>query len=45
VCWGYWFPHRRGGGACEASKTVVYHTALRAGLSHAEAKALQEGQA
>lgn len=41
-CWcrGYWFPHRRGGGACEHSPRADYYTALRAGLSQAEAMAL-----
>jgi len=33
VCWcsGYWFPHRKGGGACEHSKTRDIHLALRHG--------------
>lgn len=31
MCWctGYWFPHRRGGGACEHSPTRDIHLALR----------------
>lgn len=33
VCWctGYWFPHRKGGGACEHSKTRDIHLAIRLG--------------
>lgn len=30
-CGGYWFPHRRGGGACDYSKTRDIHLALRTG--------------
>lgn len=29
TCAGYWFPHRRGGGACDHSKTRDLHLALR----------------
>ena len=28
-CGGYWFPHRKGGGACEHSKTCDIHRAKR----------------
>lgn len=31
VCTGYWFPHRRGGGACEHSRTCDLHRARRSG--------------
>jgi hypothetical protein len=34
MCGGYWFPHRRGGGACD------YHLALRAGCTVQEAMEL-----
>lgn len=34
---GYWFPHRKGGGACEHSPRVDYYAALRQGVSEAEA--------
>lgn len=32
MCWcsGYWFQHRKGGGACEHSKTRDIHLAARA---------------
>lgn len=32
-CWctGYWFPHRKGGGACEHSTSRPYHLAVRHG--------------
>ena len=30
-CEGYWFPHRRGGGACDHSKTRDIHRAIRGG--------------
>lgn len=38
-CWcgGYWFPHRKGGGACEHSPRADYYIALRYGASVAEA--------
>lgn len=29
TCAGYWFPHRRGGGACEESPTRDIHLAMR----------------
>lgn len=28
-CTGYWFPHRKGGGACEHSTSRRWHLALR----------------
>jgi hypothetical protein len=34
---GYWFPHRRGGGACEHSPRRNFYEALRAGLPESEA--------
>lgn len=37
-CGGYHFPHRRAGGACAHSKTLVYHLARRQGLSDADAR-------
>lgn len=37
-CGGYWFPHRKGGGACEHSPYKDYHHALRAGATVAEAQ-------
>lgn len=30
-CTGYWFPHRKGGGACEFSPTRNIHLARRRG--------------
>lgn len=38
-CWcgGYWFPHRKGGGACEHSPRADYYLALRYGATMAEA--------
>lgn len=36
-CIGYWFPHRKGGGACEFSVRADYYAAKRQGLSEAEA--------
>ena len=38
VCWCsmYWFPHRKGGGACEHSSRAHYYAATRAGLPEAE---------
>jgi len=36
-CMGYWFPHRRGGGACEHSPRRNFYEALRAGLPESEA--------
>lgn len=29
ACHGYWFPHRKGGGACDHSKTRDIHMAIR----------------
>lgn len=34
---GYWFPHRKGGGACEHSPRVDYYLALRADVPEGEA--------
>lgn len=34
-CGGYWFPHRKGSGACDHSKTRDYHRAARANASDA----------
>ena len=31
-CGGYWFPHRRGGGACDSSPTAALHLARRQGI-------------
>lgn len=31
VCIGYHFPHRRGGGACDHSRTRELHVAIRGG--------------
>lgn len=31
-CLGYWFPHRKGGGACDHSSRADYYHAVRAGL-------------
>lgn len=39
-CGGYWFPHRRGGGACSHSPRADYYLALRQGMSQAEAMQL-----
>lgn len=39
-CMGYWFPHRKGEGACEFSPRADYYAALRRGLSQAEAMQL-----
>lgn len=36
-CMGYWFPHRKGGGACEHSPRRKYYEMLRAGCTPAEA--------
>lgn len=38
-CFGYWFPHRRGGGACEHSSRRTFYEMLRAGVPEAEAMA------
>lgn len=42
VCWctGYWFPHRKGGGACEHSKTRDIHMAIRMGCQELLTEAL-----
>jgi hypothetical protein len=37
-CGGYWFPHRKGGGACDFGPRADYYRALRQGLSKAEAE-------
>lgn len=37
-CGGYWFPHRRGGGACEHSTRRDFYAVLRGGGSLAEAQ-------
>lgn len=39
-CSGYWFPHRRTGGACIYGPRSDYYHALRQGLDQAEAMAL-----
>lgn len=41
-CWcgGYWFPHRKGGGACHHSPRSDYYLALRAGVPEREAMQL-----
>jgi hypothetical protein len=39
-CDGYWFPHRRGGGACKHSPRSEFYRALRAGASREEAMLL-----
>lgn len=36
-CCGYWFPHRKGGGACDFSSRKDYYMALRGGATIAEA--------
>lgn len=36
-CIGYWFPHRRGGGACEHSTSRMYHLLRRHGETDPEA--------
>jgi len=40
LCAGYWFPHRKGGGACLHGARAEYHAALRNGASRQEAEAL-----
>lgn len=40
MCGGYWFPHRRGSGACDFSPYRDYHLALRQGVPLAEAMLL-----
>lgn len=39
-CGGYWFPHRKGGGACDHSSRADYYRALRAGLPLSECQQL-----
>lgn len=39
-CSGYWFPHRRTGGACEHGPRSEFYLALRQGVSESEALAL-----
>lgn len=39
-CHGYWFPHRRTGGACVHGARSDFYHALRAGLELSEAMAL-----
>lgn len=37
LCGGYWFPHRKVGGACDFSPRRDYFLALRSGIAEAEA--------
>jgi hypothetical protein len=39
-CSGYWFPHRKTGGACTHGPRSDFYNALRAGLPVSEAMAL-----
>lgn len=39
LCGGYWFPHRKGGGACDHSPRASYYLALRSGAMLSEAMA------
>lgn len=39
-CSGYWFPHRKTGGACEHGPRRDYYHALRSGYSREEAMQL-----
>lgn len=39
-CGGYWFPHRRGGGACYHSPVSDYYHAIRQGVPKEEAMQL-----
>ena len=39
LCGGYWFPHRKGGGACDHSPRASYYIALRSGATLSEAMA------
>lgn len=41
-CSGYWFPHRRGGGACEASPTRYMHVLSRGRTREEAAEAILE---
>lgn len=36
---GYWFPHRKGGGACDHCPRASYYIALRSGALPGEAMA------
>lgn len=36
-CMGYHFPHRKGGGACEHSRTHIYWKCRQQGMDHMEA--------
>lgn len=38
-CGGYWFPHRKGGGACDHSPRAAFYIALRSGALLSEAMA------
>lgn len=40
VCGGYWFPHRKGSGACDHSSRRDFYLAKRAGLSLKECQEL-----
>jgi hypothetical protein len=40
TCGGYWFPHRKGGGACEHGLRRDYYVGLRHGLTKEEAMQL-----
>lgn len=39
-CGGYWFPHRKGGGACDHSPRADFYRALRNGATLSEAQLL-----
>lgn len=39
-CGGYWFPHRKGGGACDFSPRADYYRAIRDGATVPEAQLL-----
>lgn len=39
-CTGYWFPHRRTGGACLQGPRADYYHAIRQGAQKGEAEAL-----
>lgn len=36
-CGGYWFPHRKGGGACDHGERRAFYIALRNGATLREA--------
>jgi len=40
TCGNYWFPHRKGSGACEHSSRRDYHLAIRHGVDKLEAMQL-----